>query len=45
MARPVPLGAGMRLTPTSSPDTGLTFERERAPPDGSLEIADSLDKR
>ena len=28
----------MQLTPSLSPDTGLTFERERALPGGSLEI-------
>jgi dihydrofolate reductase len=35
---PLLLGAGMRLTPTLSPDTGLMFERERALPGGSVEI-------
>jgi hypothetical protein len=35
---PPPSGAGMRLTPSPSPDTGLTFERERALPGGSVEI-------
>src|SRR2546422_3038540 len=35
---PLLLGAGMRLTPSLSPDTGLTFERERALPGGSVEI-------
>jgi hypothetical protein len=28
----------MRLTPSLSPDAGLTFERERALPGGSVEI-------
>ncbi len=36
---PVLLGGGMRLTPALSLDTGLTFERERALPGGSVEIA------
>ena len=35
---PLLLGAGMRLTPSLSLDTGLTFERERALPGGSVEI-------
>lgn len=35
---PLLLGAGMRLTESLSPDTGLTFERERALPGGSVEI-------
>lgn len=35
---PLLLGDGMRLTPSLSPDTGLTFERERALPGGSVEI-------
>jgi dihydrofolate reductase len=35
---PLLLGAGMRLTPSLSPDAGLTFERERALPGGSVEI-------
>jgi dihydrofolate reductase len=35
---PLLFGAGMRLTPALSPDTGLTFERERALPGGSVEI-------
>jgi dihydrofolate reductase len=35
---PLLLGAGTRLTPSLSPDTGLTFERERALPGGSVEI-------
>jgi dihydrofolate reductase len=35
---PLLLGAGMQLTPSLSPDTGLTFERERALRGGSVEI-------
>jgi dihydrofolate reductase len=35
---PLLFGAGMRLTPPLSSDTGLTFERERALPGGSVEI-------
>ena len=35
---PLFLGAGMRLTPSVSPDAGLTFERQRALPGGSVEI-------
>jgi len=35
---PLLLGAGMRLTPSLNPETGLTFERERALPGGSVEI-------
>ncbi len=35
---PLLLGAGMRLTPALSPDTGLAFERVRALPGGSVEI-------
>ncbi len=35
---PMLFGAGMRLTPSLSPGTGLTFERERALPGGSVEI-------
>ena len=35
---PLVFGAGMRLTPSLSPDTGLTFERERTLPGGSVEI-------
>jgi dihydrofolate reductase len=35
---PLLFGAGMRLTPSLSVDTGLTFERERALPGGSVEI-------
>ena len=35
---PVLFGAGMRLTESLSPDAGLTFERSRALPGGSVEI-------
>jgi dihydrofolate reductase len=35
---PLLFGGGMRLTASLSPDTGLTFERERALPGGSVEI-------
>ena len=35
---PLLFGAGMRLTPALSPDAGLTFERERPLPGGSVEI-------
>ena len=35
---PILLGGGMQLTPSLSLDTGLTFERQRALPGGSVEI-------
>jgi dihydrofolate reductase len=35
---PLLFGAGMRLTPSVSPDAGLAFESERALPGGSVEI-------
>jgi dihydrofolate reductase len=35
---PLLFGAGMRLTDALSPEAGLTFERERALPGGSVEI-------
>jgi dihydrofolate reductase len=35
---PLLFGGGMRLTPSLSPDTGLTFESQRALPGGSVEI-------
>lgn len=35
---PLFLGTGMRLTPGLSPEAGLTFERERVLPAGSVEI-------
>jgi len=41
---PLLLGAGMRLTESLSPETGLTFERERAFPGGSVEIVYSVDR-
>jgi dihydrofolate reductase len=39
---PVLFGSGMRLTDSLSADTGLTFERERALPGGSVEIVYSV---
>jgi dihydrofolate reductase len=39
---PLLFGGGMRLTPSLTPDTGLTFERERALPGGSVEIVYAL---
>ena len=39
---PLFLGAGIRLTESLSPETELTFERERALPGGSVEIVYSL---
>jgi len=38
---PLLFGGGMRLTPAVSADAGLTFERERALPGGSVEIVSS----
>jgi dihydrofolate reductase len=35
---PLLFGGGMQLTPSLSPDTGLTFESARALPGGSVEI-------
>jgi hypothetical protein len=35
---PLLMGEGMRLTPSLSTDTGLTFESERALAGGSVEI-------
>jgi hypothetical protein len=35
----------MRLTSSLSPDTGLTFERERALPGGSVEIVYDVSAR
>lgn len=35
---PLLIGEGMRLTPSLSTDTGLTFESERVLPGGSVEI-------
>jgi dihydrofolate reductase len=42
---PLLFGAGMPLTPSISPDTGLTFERERALPGGSVEIVYGVSRR
>ncbi len=42
---PLLFGAGMRLTPSLSPDTRLTFERERALPGGSVEIVYAVGRR
>src|SRR5438874_2704698 len=42
---PLLFGAGMRLTPALSPESGLTFERERALPGGSVEIVYAVSKR
>ena len=41
---PFLIGAGMRLTPSISLATGLTFERERTLPGGSVEIVYAIDK-
>ena len=38
-------GDSMRLTESLSTDAGLTFERERALPDGSVKIVYSLTER
>jgi dihydrofolate reductase len=35
---PMLFGTGMQLTPSLTPETGLTFESERALPGGSVEI-------
>jgi len=42
---PLLFGGGMQLTPSLSTDTGLTFERERALPGGSLEIVYAVSTR
>jgi dihydrofolate reductase len=42
---PVLLGDGMRLTDGLSPDTGLTFESERALPGGSVEVVYTVGAR
>src|SRR5213080_3328836 len=42
---PLLFGAGMRLTPSLSPDTGLRLERERALPGGSVEIVYAVSSR
>jgi len=39
---PLLFGAGMRLTPSLSLDAGLTLERERGLPGGSVEIVYAL---
>ena len=39
---PLRFGSGMRLTDFLSPQTGLTFERERALRGGSVEIVYSV---
>ena len=41
---PILLGAGMRLTDSLSPETGLTFESEHALPGGSVEIVYSVSR-
>jgi dihydrofolate reductase len=41
---PLLFGDGMRLTPALGTDTGLTFERERALPGGSVEIVYAVNK-
>jgi dihydrofolate reductase len=41
---PVLLGGGMRLTEALSPQTKLTLERERALPEGSVEIVYRVEK-
>jgi dihydrofolate reductase len=42
---PMLFGGGTRLTPSLSPDAGLTFERERALPGGSVEIVYACQSR
>ena len=42
---PLFVGSGMRLTPALTIDTGLTFERERALPGGSVEIVYAVGTR
>jgi dihydrofolate reductase len=42
---PLLLGDGTRLTGSLSPQTGLTFERERALPGGTVEIVYRVDAR
>jgi dihydrofolate reductase len=41
---PVLFGAGMRLTPGLSPETGLVLESQRALPGGSVEIVYAISK-
>jgi dihydrofolate reductase len=40
---PILLGDGMRLTAALSADAGLTFQRERALPGGSVEIVNAIE--
>jgi dihydrofolate reductase len=42
---PLLFGGGMQLTPSLSTDAGLTFERERALPGGSVEIVYTVSTR
>ena len=42
---PLLFGGGMQLTPSLRPDTGLTFERARALPGGSVEIVYDVSAR
>jgi len=42
---PLLLGAGTRLTPSPSPETGLMLERARTLPGGSVEIVYSVSDR
>ena len=42
---PLLFGGGMRLTPSLSTDAGLTFERVRVLPGGSVEIVYAVDTR
>ena len=42
---PLLFGGGTRRTPLLSPGTGLTFERERALPGGSVEIIYAVSRR
>jgi dihydrofolate reductase len=42
---PLMLGGGMRLTESLSPHTGLTLERERALPGGTVEIVYRVDAK
>ena len=44
MILPLLFGRGMRLTDGLRPEAGLTFERERALPGGSVEIVYSVAK-
>ena len=42
---PLLLGGGMQLTPSLSLDTGMTFERERVLPGGSVELVYNVSRR